>query len=216
MKLKSFGCSFIHGTDLGDSGKDSPSQSTWPALVAKNIGWDYCCYARGGIGNLRILENVLEHVSMPPAFFVIGWTWIDRFDYTTTDDQWRSILPNDSGPISDYFYRNLHSQYRDKLTSLIHIKSAIDALLTHGHRFVMTCMDDLLFENAWHTSPAVAYLQSQIRSHIRDFQGKNFLDWSRDREYEISDLWHPLEEAHLAAADYALAEWNEFKQTELI
>lgn len=216
MELKSFGCSFIHGTDLADAKGNHPSQSTWPALIAKNLGWNYCCHARGGVGNLQILETVLKHVEKEPAFFVIGWTWIDRFDYTTTDDQWRSILPNDLGEIPDYFYRNLHSQYRDKITSLIHIKLAIDALSEHGHQFVMTYMDTLLFETEWHASPATIYLQSKVRPHMQNFQGKTFLDWSRDHDFEISDRWHPLETAHAAAADHVLSNWKEFKQMELI
>ena len=69
----------------------------------------------------------------------------------------------------------------------------------------MTYMDSILFENIrpeWHQPDAVIYLQQQIRPYMHEFDGKNFLDWSRDQSYEISDLWHPLEKAHAAAANY--------------
>ena len=64
MKLKSFGCSFIYGTDLADDGRGfiaaTPSRLTWPALLAQNLDYSYECYARPGCGNLRILEKILN------------------------------------------------------------------------------------------------------------------------------------------------------------
>jgi hypothetical protein len=48
----------------------------------------------------------------------------------------------------------------------------------------------------------VTYLQDQVRNNLKDFDGKNFLDWSRNRGYEISERWHPLEQAHIQAANY--------------
>jgi hypothetical protein len=85
MKIKSFGCSFIFGTDLADETRGEPyaqsSQLTWPALLAQDLGLEYECHARPGSGNLRILEKILSISIQTPATFVIGWTWIDRFDY---------------------------------------------------------------------------------------------------------------------------------------
>ncbi len=86
MILKSFGCSFVYGTDLADDpngfGKKPASQLTWPALLAKHFNWDYQCFAKPGIGNLQILARLLDSLAVDqPAFFVVTWTWIDRFDY---------------------------------------------------------------------------------------------------------------------------------------
>ena len=68
MKLKSFGCSFIFGSELHDDGYGgphaTPSQHTWPALLAKDLGYDYQCYARPGSGNLRILNEVLNNTNL--------------------------------------------------------------------------------------------------------------------------------------------------------
>ena len=66
MTLKSFGCSFIFGSDLADDGRDgpyaTPSQLTWPALLAQHLGRDYQCYARPGSGNLQILNTILNQI----------------------------------------------------------------------------------------------------------------------------------------------------------
>jgi hypothetical protein len=209
--LKSFGCSFIFGSDLADDGRNGPyatySKLTWPALIAKQLGIDYACYARPGAGNMRILERVLtQAASNEQDLFVIGWTWIDRFDYTDTQDSWKTILPVDTTPESDFYYRNLHSQYRDKLMTLICIQTAIDALNKKQIPFIMTYMDELIFETEWHATPAVTDLQQQIRDYMSAFEGKTFLDWSRSNNYPISSTLHPLEAAHDAGAKYMFAE----------
>ena len=210
MRLKSFGCSFIHGTELSDDGP-AGSRLTWPALLAQHLERSYQCHARGGSGNLQILERVLDQsiVSDRLDLFVIGWTWIDRFDYyhssaTPTDigkSKWSTLTPTTSTPITKTYYRDLHSEYRDKLTCLSYIKLAIDTLTQRRIPFLMTYMDELLFDQQWNTTPAVSYLQSCVAPHMTTFDGKTFLAWSRDHGYPETALWHPLEAAHRAAGD---------------
>lgn len=209
MRIKSFGCSFIFGSDLPDDGRDGPyatySHLTWPALIAKQTNLDYSCYARPGAGNLRILERVLNQAACGgDDLFIIGWTWIDRFDYTDTEDTWKTILPVDTTSISKTYYRDLHSQYRDKLTTLIHIRTAIDVLNYRKIPFIMTHMDDLIFETKWHATPAITDAQDYIRPYITRFENKTFLDWSKDKGFAISPTLHPLEEAHQAGAKLML------------
>lgn len=209
--LKSFGCSFIFGSDLSDDGQTvtyaTPSKLTWPALMAKKTGLNYACYARPGSGNLRILESVLSHAATGEKdLFVIGWTWIDRFDYTTTQDEWKTILPVDTTALAKIYYKDLHSQYRDKLTTLLQIRIAIDALNQSQIPFIMTYMDDLIFESKWHTTSAVTSLQEFVQPYMTTFEGNTFLDWARTKKYEISPTLHPLEPAHAAAAEFMLSQ----------
>lgn len=208
MILKSFGCSFIYGTDLADDGlamiKSKPSKLTWPSLIAQSLNYEYQCYAKPGIGNLRISEQVLSQAYCEPSLFVVGWTWIDRFDYTSDSDQWQTIVPVDSTVQANAYYKYLHSQYRDKFTTLSAIKLTIDTLRQNGHRFIMTSIDDLTFETEWHTTPAVMALQDYIRPCISTFDYQNFLEWSRAKGFDISGGSHPLEQAHQAAAAQVL------------
>jgi hypothetical protein len=213
MTLKSFGCSFIFGSELADDGRNGPyataSQLTWPAHLARALGRNYECYARAGSGNLQIMEQVLQQAtnSNSEDFFVVGWTWIDRFDYYDVADTrrqrpWKTIMPIDTTNIAQTYYKYLHSEYRDKLTNLVYVKTAIDALKQRHIPFVMTYMDRLLFDQQWHVSSATTQLQQQIINDMTTFEGGNFLDWSRHNKYPVSDLWHPLEQAHEAAAAY--------------
>jgi hypothetical protein len=71
----------------------------------------------------------------------------------------------------------------------------------------MTYMDHNLLtpvDPNWHDPKYISIMQDKIKLSLTDFQGKNFLDWSRDRGFEISDNWHPGEAAHRAAAEYML------------
>jgi hypothetical protein len=206
VELKSFGCSFIFGSELSDIAlrRDlRPSSLTWPALIAARNGWQYQCHAYPGRGNLYITNSVLSQIphSKSEVIFVINWTWIDRFDYfDPSTDNWQSILPNDQNKAAGYYHRWLHSQRRDKLSSLINAVLVLDTLQSHQIPFVMTFMDGLMLENTWHQDTALQYLQQRLTPHLCDFQGRDFLTWSRANRYPITELWHPLTQAHEAAA----------------
>jgi hypothetical protein len=226
MKLKSFGCSFIFGTDLADDNRHgsypTPSNFTWPAHLARHFDYDYECHARPGSGNLQIAERVLSHAeSTEPSFYVIGWSWIDRFDYTNSTINndpimskwwnWRTLMPIDNDNLAKTYYKGLHSEYRDKLTSLINIKVVIDTLKQKQIPFLMTCMDSLMFDTTYNHTPAVIALQEYARPYMTDFEGRSFLEWSQEKNFEISSTLHPLEQAHEAASNYLIKVFDKQK-----
>lgn len=211
MILKSFGCSFIFGTDLADDGRNGPyargSNLSWPALLAKDLGYVYQTYARPGSGNLQILERMLNQCCVDePAVFVIGWTYIDRFDYLKKDYEqwpgspWKTVLPLEENDLAKTYYKHLNSQLQDKLCSLIYIKTAIDTLQQKKIPFVMTYIDPLIFETEWHCNPAVAELQNYVKPYMTTFEGRTFLEFTRSNGFPISSTSHPLEQAHQAAS----------------
>ena len=221
MNLKSFGCSFIFGSELSDNQsavdrgekRAQVSQLTWPAHLARYLEHTYKCYARPGSGNLQILERMLNQAASSNSsdLFVIGWTWIDRFDYYDLNynpkekiTPWSTIMPIDETDLSKTYYKELHSEYQDKFTCLTYIKLAIDTLNQKNIPFIMTYMDELLFEQKWHTTPAVTELQQYVKPYMTKFNDKTFLNWSRANNYPETAEWHPLEEAHQAAADYII------------
>jgi hypothetical protein len=212
MKLKSFGCSFIFGTDLVDEvfipGTVSPSQLTWPAHLSKHLNRDYECYAVPGSGNLQILEKILNQatISSNTDLFVIGWTWIDRFDYYDREDDnptfrytpWNTLRPVDNTDLANTYYKHLHAEYCDKFTCLSYVKLAIDTLDQQGIPYIMTFQDELLFDQRWHVSPSVIELQRYIKPRMTTFDGQTFVNWSRSHGHAESKTWHPLESAHQA------------------
>jgi hypothetical protein len=199
--LKSFGCSFIYGDDLSDTFKykDPWSSYTWPALLAKDLNIPHISYSKSGAGNLQIFQTLCKELANPePALFVIGWTWIDRFDYVTAQG-WNTIRPNGTGNIEKFYYKQLHSQYSDKLTNLSLIAAALTLLKQQQRKFIMVCQDSLLFETKWHCDSGIQLLQDQIKDSVTWFDHQTFLEWAKTNNFKISENWHPLEAAHHAA-----------------
>jgi hypothetical protein len=213
MKVKSFGCSFIFGSELADDGRrrwhTSPSMLTWPALIAKELAAEYRCYAIPGVGNLQILQQIMHQSGLyePDVFYIIGWTWLERFDFIDSDYtslwqiKWQTITPTTESNQAEFYYKYFHTELKDKLQSLIYIRMAIDLLQAKNIPFVMTCIDDLLFDRKFHAPVSIIDTQDYIKPYISDFQGKNFLDWSKNSGFQIGPMNHPLKEAHAAAAD---------------
>ena len=135
-----------------------PSQLTWPALLGRELNMPYDCYARPGSGNFFLAKQVLDQLATnDPALYVINWTWVDRFDFVDLNNKehWETLRPGQGNhPHGDFYYRNLHSELRDKLHSLQSIKLVALELLAARQPFIMTYMDDLIFDNAGIPPPA--------------------------------------------------------------
>ena len=210
-RVISFGDSFTFGNDLADCQEgtsSSPAVSsklTWPALIAKYHNLRYECLAYPGIGNLRILESLLN-ADVKDSICIINWSWIDRFDFCSSNtEEWETMRPSGNASLSKYYYKNFHGQYQDMLSNLIYINTAINYLQSKNVKFYMTAIDDLLFEKivpTWHHPAAVETLQSSITPHINYFDKLTFLEWAKNNNFPISDKWHPLEQAHQAAFEY--------------
>jgi hypothetical protein len=205
MVLGAFGDSFIYGSDLQDCQDTMASMSTYPALIANNLELHYECNAYPGIGNHQILNTLLDTLGAYD-FYVISWTWIDRFDYVdVTTDTWQTIRPTlDNKKIDDFYYRNLHSELSDKQRTLGIIYQAVSLLEAHNCKYFMTYQDPLMLDQQWHCPPNVRLLQSKIKHNLSTIDNMTFLEWARKNQMKISDNWHPLELAHEKAAEYWL------------
>jgi len=204
--LKSFGCSFVYGSDLSDCTNRACSQLTWPALIAKRLNLNYCCLAQPGQGNFKIYCDILANSDTnEDSVFLINWTWIDRFDYIDSNECWQTLRPANENQLQKFYYQNLHSQMRDMIQNATYILAAADHLNDLKIPYIMTYMDDLLFETvnpAWHNPKYMLSLQHKMVTMLKKFQGLNFLEWANLNGFTVSERWHPLEEAHYNAADY--------------
>ena len=215
MILGAFGDSFLFGSDLSDiQDYDSinwhcSSKLTYPALIAKQLQLDYYCTALPAQGNKVIADDVIRAVNYHSnkMFYIINWTWIDRFEYMGESrcggaEGWESTLPTKKDLKSSFYYKHFHSDLDSKLSSLMFINTALEILCNNNCKFIMTYMDDLLFDKTFHCSSTIDYLQDKISPYFSTFSEDNFLTWSRKNNFPISDHWHPLEHAHEKAAEY--------------
>lgn len=200
--IQTFGDSFLFGSDLSDSdNKTVYSHKTWPALISKDLSMRYNSFAVGGRGNYSIFSRVLHNASVN-SLNIINWTWINRFDYNMEDTHPSTVRP-DGNKNSDLFYKYFHTDFDDKLRSLMAIYSTISYLREYQIPFICTYMDKLLFEKEKYNLSVVSKLQNLIRKELRLFpNNQTFLEWSRKNDYPESDNCHPLEQAHEEAAKY--------------
>jgi len=206
--LKSFGCSFIYGSELPGEYYDPCRLSifSWPSLIAKQLKITHECYALPGVGNFKIYCDILSNSFYnEQSIFLINWTWIDRFDFVNQKEIWNTLRPAEATDLEKFYYRNLHSQLCNMISSASYIVSAAEHLRSLNCPFIMTYMDYSLLKPInpnWHDPRYLEVLQKKLKEILVDFDGKNFLDWSRKNNFAISKLWHPLEAAHQAAAEY--------------
>lgn len=208
MRLSAFGDSFFWGSDLHDCIDDKLQYSvhTWPALLAKKLNLQYSCFAAPGQGNRQIFNSLVDNIADRgyQDLYIINWTWIDRYDYVDTHvNQWQTIRPSlDNFKIDNFYYKNIHSELLDKQNTLGLIYQAIKLLHDHHCAFIMTAMDTLMMDTQWHCPPSVALLQHEIEPYIHLPENKTFLEWAKNHNFDISNNWHPLEQAHDKYVDY--------------
>ena len=216
--IKSFGDSFVFGTDLTDCphstvpGSLKASNMTWPALIAQELELDYKCHALPGVGNNYIAQQAVTHADQD-SLNVIVWTWIDRWEFfDITDVKWTTVRPTGSEdhPLADIYYRHLQSELQDKWQSLNYIYSTHEYLRRNNIPFVSHIMDELLLDITHHCPDYIAKLQCDIRNDILRFPSYcTFLSWAEINDFPISEAMHPLEEAHKAAANIWLETYKQ-------
>ena len=222
-RVIAIGDSFTRGDELADCPEYKPdwsskfkcedtSESTWPALIAKSLNCNYECCAVGGRGNQWISWACNAYFT-PDTLCIVNWTWFERFDYFDVSvDDWRTTHPRHDEKLDHYFYRNLDSDVWNLHRNLQQIHSTISLLKQNNVNFIMTCLDNSYLNDLKDFRPgkqsntvwtnAVSNLQEQVVPHIVDFEGMNFLEWSKHNSFELGPNGHPLEKAHAEAAKY--------------
>jgi hypothetical protein len=223
ITIASFGDSFIYGSELPDN--NDGTLGSWPSLISQKINCRYECYARPGVGNEQIAQQVYSYINNNPidkTVFVINWTWISRWDiHLLPTNQWTTLGPTcvpqklesslghwRSAQLIKLFKGPLNSLVAHKYRSLQAIHGVHSLLNKLGAATIVSNMDADIFDRQWHVTPFINLLQNELEKDMLYFEGKNFLDWSRDRGYEITSAWHPLVDAHNAASELWLEHYK--------
>ena len=206
-KVIAIGDSFTRGDELVDCYTHSRiaphhthSLSTWPALIAKELGIEYDCMTIGGRGNHWISMSVSEYLEKHrDALFIINWSWFERFDYIDIETgEWKVTHPRHNQQLNHYFYKNIDSDQWNLHRNLQQIHSTLCLLEQNKVDFIMTCLDPMIHTKAHFVKP----LQDQVLHRVINFYGYTFLEWAKHNGFELGPNGHPLEEAHAEAAKY--------------
>lgn len=97
-KLVAAGDSFIYGNELDSQ------DSTFSAIIAKELNYTYKCIASGGASNNEISRKVIEYAqNNSDIFMLVGWTYPHRFEIKANEvirtgesfleDEWFPLCP---------------------------------------------------------------------------------------------------------------------------
>jgi len=214
-KIVSFGDSFVFGSELANNNDGSQA---WPGLAAAKLGYVYQTHAVPGCGNDHVARQIYSYFATNSAdntLAVINWTWTQRWDfYVVEHETWITLGPTcvpeklqdlvdrtEAEDLIEFYKTRANSSLLwNKFRNLQTIWAVQGYLEQKGVQAIQTYMDYHLFDQSCHAPDYVKQLQSLIESKLELFEGKNFLDWSRDRGFVVTEnLWHPLEAAHQAA-----------------
>ena len=206
-KVVAFGDSFTRGDELSDCPDYHKSElagrystNTWPALIAKNIDTEYDCKALGGKGNRWISFQLFKNLSkLQDCLVIINWSWFERFDYFAINKKiWKTVHPQHDNHLSHFFFKHIDSEVWNTHQNLQQIHSTICLLQQNNIDFIMTCIDPMLYYDRKKNE----VFHNQILHYIINFWGYNFLEWAKHKGFSIGPGGHPLEKAHVEAANY--------------
>ena len=219
-KIIGFGDSFVWGSEQENNNDGSLG---WIGRAARNLGCEYHTTAKPGCGNDYIAQKIYSWFAnnniTQDTLAVINWTWTSRWDfYVLEHNTWITLGPSCVPEIlKDVLSRaqaeDIIEFYKsrigfgilwNKLRNLQTIYSVQSYLKQKNIKNVQTYMDYDLFDMAQlHTALTPDYineLQKLVYPEMQLFEGKNFVDWSRQNGFVVSNAMHPLEDAHIAAA----------------
>lgn len=217
-RIVSFGDSFVWGTELQNN---PDGTKAWAGIAAQQLDADYKTLAIPGCGNENISRQVLSYFSQNPhnnCLAVINWTWALRWDfYIVNTESWVTLGPTcvparleqhlsqDEAQRLVNFYQDYtgKSILWDRYRTLQTMYMIQQYLKSNNIRNIQTYMDYELFGTAFHAPDYIQALQSLVQPELTNFDGLNFVDWSKKNKFEVTDPGlHPLEDAHIAACKY--------------
>ena len=221
-KLRSAGCSFIHGSELGD---EMPySNHTYPALLAKHLGVPYDCVAYPSASNQGIAKKIFDYEDKKDCLFVVQWTFPSRlgvnlsYQYTDKNGQktnWFDLAPNNWDLIG-YFheYREYTEQLKtlgiDKLSNMVFKHMGNDDYFMFATKLCIDAVKLHLLESHSHFL-FVAGCDAIVNCpDIISFEHKGFVEWCTDQNFKLGPYKHPLHDAHHNASQYILKHVNMF------
>jgi hypothetical protein len=219
-KIVSFGDSFVYGSEQKNNEDGSLG---WPGRVAKNLGVEYQTLSWPGCGNDYIARQIYSYFSSNTAdntLAVINWTWAHRWDfYILEHETWITLGPTCVPETLNALVERTQAEdmiefYRTRVNAGIMWNNfrnlqtiySVQSYLKHKNvDVIQTYMDNDLFDiDCQYKKLTPDYnneLQQLVYPAMENFEGQNFVDWSKSKGFTVTNMLHPLEEAHVAACD---------------
>jgi hypothetical protein len=236
MKLIAGGDSFVWGSELKDSphgGINGYSQSTFPALLAKQYNMSYVCAAHPGNANNAITRMSVDALSNinDNKFLLVQWTYPQRAEFRF-DNKWVSInswhtVQKDFSQqyfkyVGDSEYYEIYSILKEVvfLQNYCQVNKIPYMFLTADNHFYchenydrsrdksINCLYDQIDWCKWYFFP------NGVRSNETQTP-RGFYRWAVENKYLVGPQQHPLEKAHRDASELMRDKFNELVKEHL-
>lgn len=199
-KLWAFGDSYTFGHELSDCPtnlENNPSQLTYAALIAKELGYDYECKAMGYYANNAIARTIIESIDYinKDDLILVMWTFPIRREFML-DQGLITIGREDDHEFAKHYikYADLNNNWMIQ-QSLKDIYMAQELLKNHNYLFLSAVTDlnrAIVIKNNFY-SPLVSRMN--IQHWIILDQQLGFHDWS-ELQLNKKFIGHPSDQAH--------------------
>ena len=204
-RLITHGCSFTYGEELQD-----PSTSSWPALVANQLGIELLNLAQPAYSNDAILQDLVAqdiNQSSYTDLIIVCWTSNLRMLFNDMDGHYTVMATTKEQrhrkQVAELLMAttDLRWLYERWLTQVILAQSYLES--RHAKYLFFSAFDN---QNAYKTFKTP--LKSKIdTSHFIGWPDKGFVEWAYP--CELGPRGHPLEQGHAKVADKLLAALDE-------
>lgn len=198
----SFGASITMGYGLKDR------NNNWAKVIADSLGAQYINQALEGSSNGAISRLICSYSDYKKDLVLVMWTSSTRYEFRTRDS-WQEINGMiDPTEFSRAWYQGpgLY-QYTEIATTVKEILLAQYFLQSRGLDYLFVFDNDDITQ-CWLAKNPDKYIKNLLnlldRSNILWFDNTGFIQWSQQNNFEFVS-GHPVDQAHLAAANYILA-----------
>lgn len=237
MILVAGGDSFVHGNELSDWDINSTQDSslTFTALLAEQFNLGYASCARPGNSNdaiLRMTINKCEQIKQEEknCIVVVAWTFVPRFEFPfeyntdSPDSPFATISvyqDTNRNPVKEFakqFFKNVNVSWFQHFNTVKSILMLQHYLEFNNIPYVFTATDNIVFSymnddqlvpywkmvnfDRWFMFPAAEEPWNTTTP-------RGFYQWALENKYEVGPHQHPLERAHLDAANLMKEKINE-------
>jgi hypothetical protein len=223
MTIVAGGDSFVWGIDLADLTLKG-SNSTWPALLAQQYSQQYKCIAKPGCSNDSIVREVIKQCEKTEnPIVLVQWTFPWRFGFKYADPiGWQTIdlyvTGKQSPDITEFanqFNRLIGTtEYWAVYSTLKEIVFLQQYLKSNNIPYLFTAVDNTIFHNRTVSDQTDSYVRSLYNQidHSNWYwfpKSKGFYQWAVENKYNVGPTAHPLEQAHIDAAELIKDKFHE-------
>lgn len=204
-RLIAHGCSFTYGEELAD-----PALSSWPALVAKDLGVACINLAKPSYSNDAIVQDIVRIDPDQDDLVIICWTSYLRMYLQDTNGWYTTVLTRGSTAGIDWQRRNriiddLRTSNADEwlyerwLMQIILLQSFLDAKAIK-YLFLSAFDNQTRYEIY---KKKFYNLHNRINQHrFIGWPDEGFVEWANG--HPVGPRQHPLESGHQAVSTKVL------------